>query len=157
MFWPLSNEIRYAARMLVRNRGFAVVATLSIALGVGVNSAIFSLFNAAALRPLPVPDGGKMISIYQTFHGGRGRNIHGEPGMLSTAEYQTYRQSNDVFAGMVAYSPFLKATLGGETPREILGTYASCNYFDVFGEAPAMGRGFLPSDCAAAGAAPSLY
>ena len=152
MFWPLSNEIRYAMRTLARNPGFAAVAILSIALGVGVNSAVFSLFNAAALRPLPVPDGGKMIGIYQTFHGNRGRNVHGEMGMLSTAEYQTYRDHNSVFSAMVAYSPFLKATLGGETPREILGTFASCNYFDVLGEPPAQGRGFLPSDCAAAGA-----
>ncbi|HLJ13474.1 MAG TPA: ABC transporter permease [Bryobacteraceae bacterium] len=151
MTWPIGNEIRYAARTLSRNPGFAALAIVTIALGVGGNAAIFSLLNAVALRPLPVPDSGQLVSVYQIFQGKRSRSVMGEESMFSVEEYRTYRDTNHVFTGIVAYSPFLEATLGGETPHEYLGTYGSCNYFDLLGEAPAIGRGFLPSDCAAAG------
>jgi len=149
MYWPLSHEIRFAARTLRRNPGFALIAILTIALGVGVNAGIFNLLNAIALRPLPVPEGGKMVAIYQIFHGRVSRSVHGAPSLFSTAEYETYRDSNHVFSGMVAYAPYLQATLGGETPREVMGAYVSCNYFDVLHEPPATGRTLVPSDCAA--------
>ena len=151
MFSSLWKDVRYALRTLERSRGFAAVAILTIALGVGINSAIFSLLNAAALRPLPVPGASSLVSVYQMFHGHIGRNVHGEASLFSTAEYQTYRATNHVFSGVIAYAPTLTATLGGENPKEIYGQYTSCNYFDVLGEPPALGRGFVASDCAAAG------
>jgi predicted permease len=156
LFASFVNDLRYGARTLRRNPGFAAIALLTIALGVGVNSGIFSLLNAAALRPLPVPGAAKLVSVYQIFHGKYDRGEHGEENIFSTIEYQTYRDTNHVFSGTLAYSPFLTATLAGETPRQINGQYASCNYFDVLGERPGLrgglGRGFVSLDCAAAGA-----
>jgi macrolide transport system ATP-binding/permease protein len=146
------NDVRYAARTMARNPGFAALAVITIALGVGVNSGIFSLLNAAALRPLPVSGAARIVSVYQIFHGKYERGVHGEASLFSTNEYQTYRDTNHVFSGTLAYAPFLTATLGGETPRQVSGQFVSCNYFDVLGERPVLGRGFGTSDCAAAGA-----
>ena len=71
--------------------------------------------------------------------------------MFSYSEYVEYRNQSHVFSGLVAYEPFVEATLGGDTVQQVLGTVASCNYFDVFAEHPAQGRGFLAADCAAPG------
>ncbi len=151
MFSSWSNDVRYAVRTLKHNPGFAAIAILTIALGIGINSGIFSLINAAALRPLPVPGAKSLVSVYQEIHGNVPRSVHGEAGMFSTSEYETYRDTNHVFGGVIAYSPMLTATLGGANLRQVLGQYASCNYFDVLSERPAIGRGFVASDCAGAG------
>jgi predicted permease len=152
MFSSMWKDVHFAIRTLERSPGFAAIAILSIALGVGINSAIFSLLNAAALRPLPVPGADQLVSVYQDIRGHKvSRSVHGEASMFSTSEYETYRDTNHVFSGVIAYGPTLTATLGGESPRQIMGQYASCNYFDVLGESPRLGRGFAGSDCAGAG------
>jgi hypothetical protein len=153
LFSSYWNDLRYAARTLSNNPGFAAIAILALALGIGVNTGIFSMLNSVALRPLPVPRAEQLTSVYQTLHSDSRRAIHGSPSLLSTAEYETYRDQNQVFDGLLAYAPFVSATLGGETPRSILGQYASCNYFDVLDEPVALGRAFLASDCLAAGSA----
>src|SRR5215470_10841632 len=138
MLSSFANDVRYALRTLMRNPGFASIAILMIALGVGSNASVFSLINAVAIRPLPVPEATKLVSVYQILHGRVDRNVHGEASMFSTAEYETYRDSNHVFSGIIAYSSLLTVTLGGEAPRHILGQYTSCNYFEVLGEHPAI-------------------
>ena len=153
MFSSYWNDLRYAARTLSNSPGFAAIAILAIALGIGVNTGIFSLLNSVALRPLPVPRAEQLTSVYQTLHSGAPRAIHGSPSLFSTAEYERYRDQNQVFDGLLAYAPFVSATLGGEIPRSILGQYASCNYFDVLDEPAALGRAFLAPDCQAAGSA----
>src|SRR2546429_558438 len=79
------------------------------------------------------------------------RNVHGEPGMFSYSEYKNYRASNHFFSGMLAYAPFLEATLGGESPSQVMGAETSCNFFDVLRERPALGRTFVEADCSAPG------
>ncbi len=147
------NDLRYAARTLSNNPGFAAIAILAIALGIGVNTGIFSLLNSIALRPLPVPRAEQLTSVYQTIQSPSRRSTHGSASFFSTGEYETYRDQNHVFDGLLAYAPFVSATLGGEIPRSILGQYASCNYFDVLSEPAALGRTFVASDCLAAGSA----
>jgi len=78
--------------------------------------------------------------------------VHGEPGLFSYPEYKNYRDHNHVFTGLLAYEPFLEATLGGESPTQLMGAAASCNYFDVLGERPELGRVFVDADCSAPGA-----
>jgi predicted permease len=148
----LLQDIRYGLRMLGRNPGFTAVAVLAIALGIGVNAGIFSVLNGAALRMLPVPSAEQIVSIDQTFQGKIHRNVHGEPTLFSYSEYQEYRADNHVFSGLIAYDPFLSATLAGGRARQLYGQVASCNYFDTLNEHPPLGRGFVESDCAAAGA-----
>jgi macrolide transport system ATP-binding/permease protein len=153
MVWleQLLQDARYALRTLWRSPGFTVVAVLAIALGVGINVGIFSVLNGATLRLLPVPRAKQIVSVNQIFHGRTSRNTHGEASMFSYAEYLDYRNHNHVFSGLVAYEPFIEATLVAGNIRQILGAATSCNYFDVLNELPVQGPGFVDSDCGAPG------
>jgi predicted permease len=148
----LLQDIRYGLRMLGRNPGFTAVAVLAIALGIGVNAGIFSVLNGAALRMLPVPSAEQIVSIDQIFQGKIKRNVHGEPTLFSYSEYQEYRANNHVFSGLIAYDPFLTATLAGGRARQLYGQLTSCNYFDALNEHPPLGRGFVETDCAVSSA-----
>ena len=147
-------DLRYGARALAKNPGFTVVAVVAIALGIGVNTGIFSVLNGVALKLLPVPKAKQIVSVDQAFHGKFRRNLHGESGLSSYSEYKIYRENNHVFSGLLAYAPFLEATLGGDNPRQLMGAETSCNFFDVLGERPALGRVFVEEDCRAPGASP---
>jgi predicted permease len=148
------RDLRYGARALAKNPGFTMVAVLAIALGIGVNTGIFSVLNGVALKLLPVPRAQQIVSVDQIFHGKVLRNVEGEPGLFSYAEYKNYRANNHVFSGLLAYAPFLEATLGGEGPKQLMGAETSCNFFDVLGERPALGRVFVEEDCRAPGESP---
>lgn len=146
------RDLRYGARTLAKNPGFTAVAVLATALGIGVNTGIFSVLNGVALKLLPVPKADQIVGVDQMFHGKVRRNIHGESGLSSYSEYRNYRANNHVFSGLLAYAPFLEATLGGENPKGLMGAETSCNFFDVLGERPALGRTFVEEDCRAPGA-----
>ncbi len=147
------RDLRYGARALAKNPGFTAVAVLATALGIGVNTGIFSVMNGVALKLLPVPKANQIVSVDQIFHGKLSRNVHGEPGLFSYAEYKNYRTNNHVFSGLLAYAPFLdEVTLGGESPKQLMGAETSCNFFDMLGEWPAMGRTFVEADCSGPGA-----
>lgn len=150
----LGQDLRYAVRMLGKNRGMTVGVVLAIALGIGVNTGIFTLLNAIALRPLEVHDARRVVSVYQTFRGSSTRNVNGAASMFSYAEYLDYREHNHVFSGLLAYQPIFSASLDGEQPRQLQGQLISCNYFEVLNMRPSMGRGLTESDCAAPGSAP---
>lgn len=146
------RDLRYGARALAKNPGFTAVAVMATALGIGVNTGIFSVLNGVALKLLPVPRAEQLVSVDQMFHGKFTRNLHGESGLSSYSEYKNYRANNHVFSGLLAYAPFLEATLGGENPTGLMGAETSCNFFDVLGERPALGRTFVEEDCRAPGA-----
>jgi predicted permease len=154
MFSSLWNDIRYGARGLRHNPGFASMAVLAIALGIGVNTGIFSVLNGMALRPLPAADANELVSIYQNFHGGQMRSARGARSMFSLLEYQNYHDHNQTLTGLMAYAPLWTVTLGGEGPQEIVGEIVSCNYFDVLLQRPAVGPGFTTSNCDTPGAPP---
>jgi len=148
-FW---NDLRYSARTLRKNPAFTTVAVLAIALGIGLNTGIFSVLNGIALRPLPVPGSTKIVSVFQFNRGLQSRHVHESENYFSWQEYQAYRDNNHVFSGLLAYDPFLSVTLGGDRPQQLMGQLASCNYFDVLNEPPVLGRAFAASDCAVLGA-----
>ena len=145
------QDIRFGIRTLLRSPGLTIAAILAIALGIGINVGIFSVLNGLALRSLPVPRSRELLAVNQVFHyQGRGnRAIHNDGTWFSYPEYLDYRDHNQVFSGLVAYEPYVDATLRDGDVRPVLGTVASCNYFDVLLEHPAHGRGFIASDCAA--------
>jgi len=147
----LLQDVRFGFRMLWRSPGLTTAAVLAIALGIGVNVGVFSVLNGAALRLLPIPRADQVVSVNQIFHGRTPRNTHGETSMFSYPEYLDYRDHNHVFSGLVAYEPFVEATLSGGKVQQILGAATTCNYFDVLNEHPERGRGFVDSDCAARG------
>jgi predicted permease len=150
-FETLAKDLHYGFRQLMRSPGLTLVAVLTIALGIGVNAGVFSILDALALQPIVV-GGQKLASVYPIFQGQRHRNVHNSGNMFSYPEYKAYRDQNHTFSGLAGYVPFVVTTAGGERPVEIVGSLASCNYFDVLNERPALGRGFVEADCAAAGA-----
>jgi hypothetical protein len=87
-FW---RDLRYGARNLARNPGFTAVATLAIALGIGVNTGIFSALNGVALKLLPVPRAEQIVGVDQILRGKVSRNVHGEAGLFSSSEYNRDR------------------------------------------------------------------
>ncbi len=150
----LIQDLRFGARTLRRSPGLTIAALLTISLGVGINVGIFSVLNGLALRLLPVPHAGELVGVDQIlhFHGQGDRYIHNNYGWFSYSEYREYQNENHVFSGLVAYEPYLEATLADRNAQQIIGTAASCNYFDVLMEQPAQGRSFATSDCTSPGA-----
>jgi predicted permease len=118
---------------------------VTLALGIGVNTGIFSVVNAVLFRDLSAPGADELVSISQT--------VQGVPHLLgqdtfSTSEYVAYRDGAQTLSGLVAFANARgEATLGGDTPRKILGALVSCNVFAVLQQPPALGRGFAAHDC----------
>src|SRR5215475_715714 len=131
-FW---QDLRYGLRMLAKKPGFTLVAVVTLALGIGANSAIFSVVNALLLRPLPLEDPDRLIKIWETFQPG------GQSG-ASVPNLKDWREQNTVFNGIAAYQ-FSSINLSGrENPERLQGTAVSPNFFDVVGVRPRLGRAF---------------
>src|SRR6188508_2724496 len=144
----LLQDLRFAARLLRKAPGFSVTAIVTIALAVGVNAAIFSVLNAAALQGLPVPARDRLAAVTISFQGEGRRGVAGAPSMLSYQEYEAVRDQSRAFDGVLAHAgDFKPVTLGGAVPRPVLATLATCNYFDVLGIRTAAGRTLNANDC----------
>ena len=104
MLGDLWQDLRYGLRMLRKNPGFTAVCVLSLALGIGVNTAIFTLFYGLAWRPLPVKDPASIVNLYQSFSGDGqyGRRVSGNWTMVSYPEYLNYRDQTHTLSGLVA-------------------------------------------------------
>jgi len=144
----LINDIRYGLRNFVKRPGFTAIAIITLALGIGANTAIFSLVNTVLLRPLPVPHPEELTEVYGTFHNGADYTIQ------SYLNYKDYRDRNDVFSGLMAYR-FSPMSISHESRNErIWGYLVSGNYFDVLGVQPFLGRYFTPEEDRTPGAYP---
>ena len=146
MLSNLWNDLRYAARRLAASPGFTAAAVATIALGVGVNTGIFSVINGVLFRDLPATEAHRLVSIWQTVHGVPDREGGAIMGLFSTAEYQAYRERAETLSALMAYSDPTGALLGGEA-RQIAGLLVTCNYFDVLGTRPVLGRGLTEQEC----------
>ena len=141
LFGGFREDLRYAARLLVKSPVFTLAAVASLGLGVGANTTIFSLVNEVLLNPLAVHEPGRLVSVYTTDAKNRARF----QGFMVTSypNYRDYReQSGQVFSGMAAavFVP-LSLTSGGE-PEQVFGEVVTGNYFDVLGVHAASGRAF---------------
>jgi putative ABC transport system permease protein len=131
----LSRNVRYAARGLVRTPAFTVVAVLTLALGIGANTAIFSVVNALLIRPLPLPDSDRLVRIL-------GIDKDGRRQYLSAPDYADVKRQAQRFE---AFTPFVgqSANLTGRAePQRLRAGFVSDTFFDVVGVRPAIGRGF---------------
>ena len=137
------HDLRYAVRVLAKSPVFTAVAALSLALGIGANSAIFSLVNAVLLKPIPVEDAGRLASVFMTDE----RNPGNLP--LSHLNYKDLRDQNQVFTEMAAFSFAQVNWSRGSDSEQILTQLVSGNYFTLLGAQPSLGRGFLPQEDAA--------
>src|SRR5262247_3676302 len=147
------QDLRFGLRMLLKNPGFTVVAALTLALGIGVNTALFTLFNAAALRPLPVKDPERVVKVYRKERGDSSLGISGSSSSLSYPEYTAHRDSAQSFAALTAYAD-ASLTLSGAEAEGIRGLLVAGNYFSTLGAEMALGRALAPEECQTPGAAP---
>src|SRR5262245_1297869 len=135
------QDLKHGARLLTKAPGFTVIAALSLALGIGANTTIFTLINAVLLNPLPVEDPSELVSVWTTDE----RNQGDQLGFLqlSPMNYQDLRDKNEVFSGLAAHQgiPLNVAVNGGE-PQQVFGEIATGNYFSLLGARPIVGRTF---------------
>jgi hypothetical protein len=131
------NDLRYAFRTLRQSPGFALTAIVSIALGIGANSAIFSLADGLLLRPLPVPNPAQVVTL-------RSRMPSGTFGEMSYPDFADIRDKNRSFDGLVAYqvAPCGIALDARAQSQLRFGFQVSGNFFRVLGVEPQIGRGF---------------
>jgi predicted permease len=136
----LVRDLQYTLRTLRRNPGFTIVAVIALALGIGVNTSIFSLYNALALRPLPVKDPERVVRLFQTHSGESGA------GVFSYPQFVDYRDRNSVLSGLAAWSWASAAMGSGDRVEDVKAMFVSGNYFDVLGADTAAGRTFVPEE-----------
>src|SRR5262245_19919768 len=138
----LLHDLRYAVRLLRRQPGFALVAVLTLALGIGANTAVFTVINGVLLRPLPYADPDRLVTL-----------LNGRNGRLSAAfsppNYLDITTQSGVFAGAAAFQPSTANLTGQGDPQRIEGAYVTATFFQVLGVAPRLGRAFTYDDHAA--------
>ena len=132
----LTQDVRVALRGLRRTPGFTLVAILTLALGIGANSALFSVLRSVLLRPLPYPNSGELIQVWSD-HRARGR---AEPEWLTPPDFRDWRDGNRTFEGMAAYQGWGPDMTGSGEPEALGGILVSGNYLSLLGVSPALGR-----------------
>ena len=137
----LLQNLRYAVRTLRNSPGFAAVAILTLALGIGADTAIFSVVNAVLLQPLSYPNPDRLVELELSSPQGNGN-------VTSIPKFNVWREQTDVFDSVAAYDfsgPGINLT-GGDRPELIKGIHVSADYFRVFGAPVALGRTFTPEE-----------
>lgn len=137
----LLRDLRHALRVFRRSPGFTTVAIAALALGIGANTAIFSVINAVLLQPLPYPESNRIMCIERQFPQGTGRSS-------SIPKFNAWKKNNDVFEAMAAYDfggPGMNVG-GDDHPEQVKGIHVSSEYFRVFGVSPVIGRTFTAQE-----------
>ena len=141
MIGDLGQDVRYGLRMLAKNPAFTAIAVLALALGIGANSAIFSVVNAILLRPLPYKNPEQLVMVWENAtHLGFPKNTP------SPANFLDWRQQTTVFQGMAAFAERSFNLTGAGEPERLDGRRVSANLFDVLGVRPIIGRTFVPQE-----------
>lgn len=142
-FW---QDLRHGARVLLKSPGFTVVALLSLALGIGANTTIFTVVNAILLNPLPVKDISHLVELDTIDAKTHVGFANAEKLGMSFPNFQDYQRQDEVFSGLTGFAPIPLTWSNGVEPRQMNGNLVSANYFDVLGLKPAVGRFFLPDE-----------
>jgi predicted permease len=135
----LLQDLRYGLRMLRKSAGFTVVAVITLALGIGANTAIFSVVNGVLLRPLPYPDPGRLVMVYES-----SRDFH--KSSIAYPNFLDWRRENHSFTDIAAFRGDDVILTGSGQPEHLSGEYVSAGLFSVLGVRPLLGRGFLPQE-----------
>src|ERR1035438_497248 len=139
----LLQDIRFGLRMLAKSPGFTAVAVLTLALGIGANTAIFSLINALMLRMLPVRHPWQLVELLHKYPAPDEPRMNG----FSQQSYEHFRDNNHVFSGLIGFMPAHFAVRnGGQEAEAVDGEFVVGDYFPVLGMKPAIGRLLGPED-----------
>jgi len=135
------RDIRYSIRVLLKNPAFTVTALLTLALGIGVNTAIFSVVDSVLLRPLPMNDADRVVSVWEhNLRAGVDRNE------MAPANYFDLRNQNQVFEGVGAFGDLSMNLTGAGEPEQLDARIVTANVFSLLGVKPALGRTFSPEE-----------
>jgi putative ABC transport system permease protein len=136
----LLQDLKFAVRLMIKDRWFTAVAVIALALGIGVNATVFTFVNAVLLRGLPFNDADRVMVV-------AARDAKGRDGSASYADFQDWRDSTRTFASLSAFSgATMNLSDEGRAPERFQGPYISANAFKVIGQAPILGRDFQPDD-----------
>ena len=135
------RDIRYACRTLLRSPGYSLMAIVTLGLGIGANTAIFTVINGVLLRPLPYAHPARIVSLKQT-----ASRIGPDPIGFSVQEVADYRDQSHSFSDLAEYHSMTFTLLGAKVPERVVTGVVSANYFDVLGVKPALGRLITPAD-----------
>jgi predicted permease len=142
----LLQDLRFAFRLLLKDRGYTIAAGIALALGIGANTAVFTIFAAVVLKPLPVPNPEALVTISRTTPQRPG-------GLFSFADYVYYRDNNGVFSNIAAETPehlhLAASSAAGSTvtaAEPLMGVFITANYLETFGLHPIAGHGLSPDD-----------
>src|SRR5438309_1969876 len=135
----LLRELRYGLRMLARSRGFAAVAILTLGLGIGASTAIFSVVDAVLLRALPYPNPQKLVRVWEQAPDGHRINF-------ADPNFEDFRTQNNTFADLAVYGYGLSSVSGGSEPVRVTIAAVSGGFFRVLGIEPFRGRAFAPEE-----------
>src|SRR6201988_157282 len=137
----LLADIRFGLRMLLKSPTMTIVALVALTLGIGANTAIFSVVNAVLLRALPYADAEQLVLVWEKRHGGRT-----DQNVINLGNFTDWKEQNQVFSDMaVFFDRSFNLTSDGE-PEEVSGEYATPNLFSVLGTTPVLGRTFVDED-----------
>lgn len=137
----LGQDLRYGFRTLLKNPGFTAIAIIALALGIGANSAIFSVVNSVLLRPLPYKDADRLVMVWED------ASKHGYPrDTPAAANYVDWRNQNHVFEDMGAVADLSVNLTGVGDPERIEGSRANASVFSLLGLQPQLGRAFTPEE-----------
>ncbi|MEO6401292.1 MAG: ABC transporter permease, partial [Vicinamibacteria bacterium] len=137
-FADITQDVRYAARQLRKDRSFTAIAVLTLALGIGATTTLFTVLNAVVLTPLPFPQSDRLLSIATTWRG--------EPGAVSVGNFFLAKKRSRTIEAIAARSASTFNLTQSGDPERITGAHVSAGYFDVFGAHPELGRTFTPDE-----------
>src|SRR5438067_11117770 len=141
MLGNLREDVHYGFRMLTKNPAFTAIAVLALALGIGANSAIFSVVNAILLRPLPYNNPDQLVMVWEN-----ATHLGFPKDTPSPANFLDWRQQTTVFEGMAAFTERSFNLTGVGEPERLDGRRVSSNLFDLLGVRPIIGRTFVPQE-----------
>jgi predicted permease len=141
-----AQDIRYALRIILKNPGFSAIAVISLALGIGANTTIFTVVNAILLNPLPVKDISTLMEVDTVDSKTVVTQANAAKMGMSYPNYQDYARLNEVFTGLTCVSGGPLTWTGSAEPKQLTGLLVSANYFDVLGVLPSAGRFFYPDE-----------
>lgn len=145
------QDAGYALRAMRKNPGFTTVAVLTLAIGIGANTAIFSVINGVLLKPLPYEDANRLVIIWNDF-GAKGQSLP----VVSPQDYRDYRAWTQLFEDFAAGDGGTGSLTGNGEPEQVDVGYATFNFFPLLGVEPILGRGFLPEEDVVDGPAVAL-
>jgi predicted permease len=135
----LLQDLRYATRQLRKNPGFTIVAVVTLALGIGVNTVIFSVVNGVLLSPLPFPKSDELVTLHEN-------KPNFEGGSLSYPNFRDWQKDNRTFSSMAISRPYAFSLTGSGEAEQVTGAFVSSDFFSILGVSPIVGRTFAPAE-----------